>query len=108
MNRLKSIQLLVAALRIGASVANPTPWRWYGLAVSIGASALAAGSTWLAARGWLDQSLSVGEAAEVAGMLLAALASGASAVVQAASGVDVGLLPKSRTDDSGAFDDHGV
>lgn len=90
---LEGMRVLVSALRVGRALPNPTGAKWYSLALAGLTTAIMLAMSVLVARGWMEQPLSVADAAELAAALLASFASGASGILHAASSERVGLLP---------------
>lgn len=87
---------LIAALRIGRSLENPTPYKWFGLACAVIGLVLVAVSGFAAAKGWIDQALSLADAVTVASLVLGPLFA-ATAVTAVATTDKIGL-PAARPD----------
>ena len=64
---------IIAALRAGNSIENPTPYKWFGLACSIGGMVIVFVSGLAAARGWIDAAVSLSDAVLVVSLILGPL-----------------------------------
>ena len=87
-----SAKQLLDALRVGQSIANPTPYKWFGAACGIVGLILVALSGLAVAWGWIDATLPLADA-----VLLVSLVLGPLLAVSAHSTVvttdKIGVLP---------------
>lgn len=68
-----NLMMLLSALRKGRSLPNPTGWKWFGVASTVGALALVSGSMFAVSRGWLREGIDLDTALNLSGAALALL-----------------------------------
>ena len=64
---------LIAALRAGSSIENPTPYKWFGLACSLVGLVIVGVSGLAVSRGWIDAAVSLSDAVLLASLVLGPL-----------------------------------
>ena len=93
-------QDFISALRIGSSIENPTPYKWFGLVCSVTGIVITAASSFATAKGWIHATVSIDDAILVAALVLGPLFT-VSAHAAIATTDKIGVLPRASSGDTG-------